>query len=73
MHYVFSDTLDIASRIAATENRVDKLRDRIQRLDAEGSDSHSARDLLDILQGNLHQLYARQTTLRRSQWTSFGH
>jgi hypothetical protein len=68
MWRVPSDLLRIAERIADTENRIDKLRDRVDRLRAEGSDASQADDLLDVTRGMLGQLYAHQSDMRRSAW-----
>jgi hypothetical protein len=59
---------DIAGRIAATENRLQKLRHRVNRLQEEGSDPRDAQELLEFLSGNLGELYSRQSTMRRTSW-----
>ena len=61
--------LDVAERIAATENRLGKLRDRVVRLKQEGSDARQAEEMLQLVSGNLGQLYNRQSTMRRMGWT----
>jgi hypothetical protein len=62
---------DIAQRIAATENRVHQLRDRVGRLQQEGSDAHRERHLLASLSGSLGELYSRQSAMRRTGWIRF--
>ena len=70
MWRVPSDLLRIAERIADTENRINKLRDRADRLRAEGSERESRiDDLLDVTRGMLGQLYTHQSDMRRSAWT----
>ena len=69
MWRVPSDLLRIAERIADTENRINKLRDRADRLRAEGSDASQVDDLLDVTRGMLGQLYMHQSDMRRSAWT----
>ena len=59
----------IAERVAVAENRVSKLRNRVERLTAEGSDATQARELLEVARSLLGQLYAQQSQLRRSAWT----
>jgi predicted nucleic acid-binding Zn-ribbon protein len=59
---------DIAQRIAATENRVEQLRQRVERLEQEGSDATRDQHVLKALSGNLAQLYRRQSSLRQSRW-----
>ena len=59
---------DIAGRIAAAENRLQKLRHRVDRLQQEGSDARDAQELLEFLSGNLGELYSRQSNMRRSSW-----
>jgi len=68
MWRVPSDLLQVAERIAQTENRIGKLRFRIDRLKEEGSDASQAEALLSSVAGTLHQLYASQSDLRRSTW-----
>ena len=59
----------IAERVAVAENRVSKLRNRVERLTAEGSDATQAQELLEVARNLLDQLYDQQTQLRRSAWT----
>jgi len=59
---------DVAERIAVTENHLQKLRHRVNRLQEEGSDARDAQELLDLLSGNLGELYSRQSSMRRSSW-----
>jgi hypothetical protein len=59
---------DVAERIAATENRLQKLRHRVNRLQEEGSDARDAQELLEFLSGNLGELYGRQSHMRRTSW-----
>lgn len=61
---------DIAERIAATENRLGKLRHRVERLQQEGSDARQAEEMLQLLSGNLGELYRRQADLRRTSWAT---
>lgn len=63
------DRSEIAERIAATENRIAKLRNRVDRLQEEGSDAQRDQEVLAALSGNLGDLYSRQSNLRRSSWT----
>ena len=67
MWRVPSDLLQ-AERIAHAENRIDKLRLRVERLREEGSDATQAEELLNSIAGTLSQLYAHQSDLRRSAW-----
>jgi hypothetical protein len=60
--------LAIATRIAETENRIDQLRKRVERLKAEGSDASQAQETLQIVSRNLANLYVQQSILRRSVW-----
>ena len=69
MWRVSSDLLGVAERIADTENKITKLRDRVERLKAEGSDATQAEELLDSARGALGQLHAHQSDLRRTGWT----
>lgn len=59
---------DIAERIAATENRILKLRHRVGRLQQEGSDARQAQEMLQLLSSNLGELYSRQSSMRRTSW-----
>ena len=59
---------DVAERIAATENRIAKLRSRVDRLQREGSNSHRDQEILASLTGSLGDLYSRQSSMRRSTW-----
>ena len=59
---------DIAERIAATENRLHKLRFRLGRLQEEGSEARREKELLEVLSGNRGELYSRQTAMRRTSW-----
>jgi hypothetical protein len=68
MWRVPSDLLVVAERIAGTEDRITKLRGRVDRLRAEGSDATQAEELLDIARSMLGQLHAHQSDLRRSSW-----
>jgi hypothetical protein len=65
-HYAL---VDVAQSIAATENRLSQLRDRVQRLKDEGSDAAQAEDLARALSFKLGQLYSRQSMMRRRNWT----
>ena len=44
---------DIAGRIAATENRLQRLRHHVARLEQEGSDARPAREIAEFLSNNL--------------------
>jgi uncharacterized protein (DUF2164 family) len=68
MPYDRSGLADVAERIAATENRLQKLRHRVNRLQEEGSDARDAQELLEFLSGNLGELYSRQSDMRRTSW-----
>ena len=59
---------DVAERIAATENRLQKLRHRVSRLHEEGSDARDAQELFEFLSSNLGELYSRQSNMRRTSW-----
>ena len=59
---------DVAERIAATENRIAKLRSRVDRLQLEGSNVHRDQEILASLTGTLGDLYSRQTNMRRATW-----
>jgi two-component sensor histidine kinase len=58
----------IAERIAETENRVDQLRQRVERLSREGSDTSQAQETLRVVARNLANLYVRQSVMRRTVW-----
>jgi hypothetical protein len=58
----------IAQRIAEVENRIGQLRDRVSRLKSEGCDTSQAEQTLQIVSGNLTNLYTRQSVVRRSVW-----
>ena len=60
--------LAIATRIAETENRIDQLRGRVERLRTEGSDASQAQETLQIVSRNLANLYVQQSILRRTMW-----
>jgi hypothetical protein len=62
--------LELAERIASTEDRITKLRDRIERLQEEGSEAGQDQNTLTVLSGTLNQLYARQSNMRRVSWAS---
>jgi hypothetical protein len=62
--------VDVAERIASIENRQSKLRVRIKRLKDEGSDASQEEEVLNLLAGNLAQLYRAQASMRRTSWTS---
>ena len=66
MWRVPSDLLPIAQRIAAAENRLEKLATRIERLKEEGSDATDAEETLTSIRATLHQLYVRQSGLRQN-------
>ena len=68
MWRVPSDLLQVAERIAQAENRIGKLRLRVERLKDEGSDATQAEELLDTVGKTLSQLYAHQSDMRRSTW-----
>jgi hypothetical protein len=68
MWRVSSDLLQVAERIAQAEDRIGKLRLRVERLTDEGSDATQAEELLQSITGMLNQLYAHQLDLRRSAW-----
>jgi uncharacterized protein (DUF2164 family) len=68
MPYDRSALADVAERIAATENRLVKLRHRVNRLQEEGSDARDAQELLEFLSSNLGELYSRQSSMRRTSW-----
>lgn len=58
----------IAERIAETENRVSQLRERVERLNREGSDTSQAQEALVVISRNLANLYLRQSVMRRTAW-----
>ena len=60
--------LAIAERIAEAENRVSQLRERVERLRNEGSDSAQAQETLQVVSRNLANLYVQQAVLRRTVW-----
>ena len=68
MWRVPSDLINVAERIAQTEDRIGKLRLRIDRLKGEGSDPTQAEQLLQTITDSLQHLYAHQSDLRRSAW-----
>lgn len=68
MLYDRSALADVAERIAATETRLVKLRERVERLQQEGSDARQAEEMLQLLSGNLGELYSRQSNMRRTSW-----
>ena len=53
MWRVPSDLLQVAERIAQAENRIGKLRLRVERLKDEGSDATQAEELLNIVAATL--------------------
>ena len=53
MWRVPSDLLQVAERIAHTENRIGKLKLRVERLKNEGSDASQAEELLDSIAATL--------------------
>jgi hypothetical protein len=60
--------LAIAERIADAENRITRLRTRIERLENEGSDASQAQEMLQVLSRDLGNLYVRQSVMRRTVW-----
>jgi hypothetical protein len=58
----------IAERIAEWESRVAQLRERVERLQREGSDATQARGALRVVICNLSNLYVRQSVMRRTAW-----
>jgi hypothetical protein len=60
----------IAGRIAAAENRLLRLRHRVDRLQREGSDARQEQEMLQLLSGNLGELYGRQSRMRRTSWVT---
>ena len=55
--------LAIATGIAETENRVSQLRERIERLKTEGSDSSQVQETFQIVSRNLANLYVQQSVI----------
>ena len=68
MWRVPSDLLHVAERIAQAEDRIGKLRLRVDRLKGEGSDATQAEELLKTVIGSLQHLHSHQSDLRRSAW-----
>ena len=60
--------MQVAERIAQAENRIGKLRRRVERLKDEGSDATQAEELLDTIGKTPSQLYAHQLDMRWSTW-----
>ena len=60
--------MQVAERIALAENRIGKLKLRVERLKHEGSDAAQAEELLYSVAATLSHLYAHQSDLRRSAW-----
>jgi hypothetical protein len=60
--------LAIATRIAETENRLDLLRQRVERLKMQGSDATQALEMLQVVSRDLTNLYVQQSVMRRSVW-----
>jgi chromosome segregation ATPase len=60
--------VSIAERIAEAENRIDQLRERVERLKTEGSDASQAQETLQIVSRNLANLYVQQSVMRRTVW-----
>jgi hypothetical protein len=58
----------IAERIAESENRIDQLRERVERLKSEGSDASQAQETLHVVARNLGNLYIQQSVMRRTVW-----
>ena len=58
----------IAESIAEAENRVTQLRERISRLEGEGSDASQTQETLRVVSRNLANLYIRQSVMRRTLW-----
>jgi|KBSSwiStaDraftv2_1062776.scaffolds.fasta_scaffold2889195_1 hypothetical protein len=69
MWHASFDRISVAERIAETEDRVAKLRERADRLRAEGSDATQAEELLSVARTMLGYLHARQSGLRQRTWT----
>jgi hypothetical protein len=65
---VASDRVRVAERIAYTEDSIDKLRQRVTRLRAEGSDATQAEELLVVAKGALAHLHTHQSELRPRRW-----
>jgi hypothetical protein len=70
MSGVSPELLEIAERIATTENRHNILVGRIERLKEEGSDPTQAMELLSTTRNSLNQLYGWQASMRRQKWLS---
>ena len=68
-----SARLAIAERIAEAENRVARLRERIERLTTEGSDAWQASETLQLVSCELGNLYLEQSRMRRSAWAQDYH
>jgi hypothetical protein len=68
-----SARLAIAERIAGAENRVAQLRERVERLKAEGSDAWQASEALQLVSCELANLYFEQSRMRRSAWAQKYH
>jgi hypothetical protein len=68
-----SARLAIAERIAEAENRVTQLRERVERLKAEGSDAWQASEALQLVSCELADLYLEQSTMRRYAWAQKYH
>ena len=68
-----SARLAIAERIAEAENRVAQLRERIERLKSEGSDTWQASEALRLVSSELANLYLEQSMMRRSAWAQKYH
>jgi len=62
--------LAIAQRIAEAENRLSHLRERVERLQREGSDASQAVETLNTVSRHLGNLYVQQSVMRRSVWSS---
>jgi two-component sensor histidine kinase len=68
-----SARLAIAERIAEAENRISQLRERIERLKTEGSDTWQASEALRLVSSELANLYHEQSMMRRSAWAQKYH
>lgn len=62
------DRLGMAERIADTENRICKLRERADRLREQGGDATQTEELIDVARDILAQLHCRQSYHRRRSW-----
>jgi hypothetical protein len=69
MLYDRSDLYDVAEQIATTEARIARLRVRVSRLSAEGSDTAREHETLGALNSNLSRLYAREARMRSLTWS----